>query len=97
MSSKILANSSSQLHWLSVVAAAQAIKDGSLTSVAYAAALLRRYHDHVDLNAFITVNDDAVLEASSVADSDRRLRRCTRRSRGHQIVLEDVVVTGTVA
>jgi Asp-tRNA(Asn)/Glu-tRNA(Gln) amidotransferase A subunit family amidase len=65
MSSKILKISSSQLHELSVVAAAQAIKDGSLTSVAYATALLRRYHDHVDLNAFITVNDDAVLEASS--------------------------------
>jgi hypothetical protein len=55
MSSTILSSSSSQLHELSVVAAA-AIKDGSLTSVASAAALLRRYHDHVDLDAFITVN-----------------------------------------
>jgi hypothetical protein len=64
MSSTILSSSSSQLHELSVVAAA-AIKDGSLTSVASAAALLRRYHDHVDLDAFITVNDDPILEESS--------------------------------
>jgi Asp-tRNA(Asn)/Glu-tRNA(Gln) amidotransferase A subunit family amidase len=93
MSSKILKISSSQLHELSVVAAAQAIKDGSLTSVAYATALLRRYHEHADLNAFITVNDDAVLEASSVADSDRKAGKPLGPLHGVPIGIKDSINT----
>jgi indoleacetamide hydrolase len=93
MSSKILENSSSQLHELSVVAAAQAMNDGSLTSVAYATALLRRYHEHADLNAFITVNDDAVLEASSVADSDRKAGKPLGPLHGVPIGIKDSINT----
>jgi hypothetical protein len=47
----ILETSPGQLHELSVVAAAEAVRDGSLTSVAYATALLRRHRDHAGLNA----------------------------------------------
>jgi indoleacetamide hydrolase len=94
MSSKMLKNSSSQLHELSVVAAAQAMKDGSLTSVAYSTALLRRYHDLVDLNAFITVNDDAVLEGgSSVADSDRKAGKAPGPLHGVPIGTKDSINT----
>jgi indoleacetamide hydrolase len=93
MSSEIPKNSSSQLHELSVVAAAQAIKDGSFTAVAYATALLRRYHDHADLNAFITVNNEAVLEASSVADSDRKAGKRLGRLHGVPIGVKDSINT----
>ena len=60
---------SGQLHELSVVAVAQAIKDGTLTSVAYATELLRRHRDLAHLNAFITVDGDAILDASETADA----------------------------
>jgi indoleacetamide hydrolase len=64
-----------------------------LTSVAYATAILRRYHEHADLNAFITVNDDAVLEASSVADSDRKAGKPLGPLHGVPIGIKDSINT----
>lgn len=93
MSSKNTEGSPSQLHELSVVAAAQSIRDGSLTSVAYATALLSRYRDNLDLNAFITVNEDAVLEASSIADSDRKAGKPLGPLHGVPIAIKDSINT----
>ena len=93
MSSKIRESSSSQLHELSVIAAAQSIRDGSLTSVAYATALLRRYRDNLDLNAFITVNEEAILEASSITDSDRISGKPLGPLHGVPIAVKDSINT----
>lgn len=54
MSVGIFANTA-RLHELSVVAAAQATRDGSLTSVAHATVLLHGYSDLAHFNAFIMV------------------------------------------
>jgi hypothetical protein len=37
-----------QLHELSIADATEAIRDGSITSIAYATALLRRHRDHAN-------------------------------------------------
>lgn len=56
---------------LTLVEAAAALRDGSLSAQAYAAALLTRAHDRRDLNAFITVEAVRVLEAAEKADKQR--------------------------
>src|SRR5262245_25608854 len=53
---------------LGVAAAAEAIRKGEITSESYASALLQRARDHFDLNTFITVEEDGVLEAAREAD-----------------------------
>jgi len=53
---------------LGVAAAAQAIGKGEISSESYASALLQRARDHAGLNAFITIDEDAVLEAARKAD-----------------------------
>lgn len=56
---------------LGLAAAAQAIRTGELSSEAYAAALLQRARRLADLNAFTTIDQDAVLEAAKGADKAR--------------------------
>lgn len=56
---------------LGVAAAARAIRNGDISSESYAHALLRRAHDHADLNAFISIDGPAVLEAARAADLAR--------------------------
>ena len=56
---------------LGLAAAADAIRGGEMTSEAYATALLRQARSHADLNAFITIDGDAVLEAAKNADKAR--------------------------
>ncbi|OZI21396.1 amidase [Bordetella genomosp. 9] len=56
---------------LGVAAAAQAIRKGEISSERYAGALLQRVRDHADLNAFITIDEVAVLEAARQADRAR--------------------------
>lgn len=64
-----LANStSSSLHELSITAAAAAIRSRQISSTDYATALLERAHDLADLRAFITLDDDLILEAAKRAD-----------------------------
>jgi mandelamide amidase len=53
---------------LGVAAAAQAIRRGEISSESYASALLQRARDHADLNSFITIDEEAVLEAARKAD-----------------------------
>lgn len=56
---------------LGVAAAAAAIRDGDITSEAYASALLRRAGKQADLNSFITIDESAVLTAAREADKAR--------------------------
>jgi Asp-tRNA(Asn)/Glu-tRNA(Gln) amidotransferase A subunit family amidase len=53
---------------LGVVAAAEAIRKGEISSESYVSALLRRARDHTELNSFITIDADSVLEAARNAD-----------------------------
>jgi Asp-tRNA(Asn)/Glu-tRNA(Gln) amidotransferase A subunit family amidase len=56
---------------LGLAAAADAIRNGEMTSEAYTTALLRQAQSHADLNAFITIDEDSVLEAANNADKAR--------------------------
>jgi indoleacetamide hydrolase len=65
------AHASSDVHEMGVRDAAFAIRNGTITSEAYATMLLQRARDHADLGAFITIDDAAVLQAARAADKDR--------------------------
>jgi len=91
--SKDLAYSSSQLHNLTATEAAAAIKDGSVTAQDYAAALLRRSREHEDLNAFITLDDDVVLEAALKADQHRSSGKPLGPLHGVPIAIKDSMNT----
>ncbi|MGM4998233.1 amidase family protein [Tardiphaga sp. 538_B7_N1_4] len=56
---------------LGVAAAAAAIHNGDITSESYTAALLQRARAHAELNAFITIDEAAVLAAARNADKAR--------------------------
>lgn len=56
---------------LGVAAAAQAIRSGEITSEVYATALLRNARLQANLNAFITIDETAVLNAAREADEAR--------------------------
>lgn len=53
---------------LGVAAAAKAIRNREISSESYANALLQRARDYADLNSFITIDEDAVLQAARAAD-----------------------------
>jgi len=91
--SKDLINTSKQLHDFTVTEAAAAIKDGSLSASTYAAALLRRNRDHKDMNAFITIDEDAVLEAASKADERRGAGKALGPLHGVPIAVKDSMNT----
>ncbi|MFD8725397.1 amidase family protein [Streptomyces sp. NPDC059629] len=56
---------------LGVTAVAAAIRRGEITSESYSAALLENAREHSDLNAFITIDESAVLGAARAADEAR--------------------------
>lgn len=56
---------------LGVVAAAAAIRNGEISSEAYTASLLQRAQREAELNAFITIDETAVLAAARHADKAR--------------------------
>ncbi len=55
--------SSGELHELGLTAAARAIRNGEVSSEDLTGRLLERARAHGDLNAFITIDEVAVLEA----------------------------------
>ncbi|WP_242344576.1 amidase family protein [Anaeromyxobacter terrae] len=69
---RTLSRSGAELHDLGLVAAARAIRNGDVSSEDLAGRLLQRARAHADLNAFITIDEVAVLEAARHAD--RRIR-----------------------
>ena len=56
---------------LGVASAAAAIRNGELTSEAYTGSLLRRAKEKSNLQAFITIDEDAALSAARDADKAR--------------------------
>ncbi|MGW7775692.1 amidase family protein [Pseudomonas machongensis] len=56
---------------LGVAAAADAIRKGEISSEQYTTALLRRAHQHSDLNAFVLIDEDAALASARSADLQR--------------------------
>ena len=56
---------------LGLAAAAAAVRNGDITSEAYTAALLERARGLAELNAFITIDEAAALEAARGADKAR--------------------------
>lgn len=56
---------------LGLRAAAEAIRNGDITSEAYAAALLQQAREMAGINSFITIDEDAVLAAAKNADKTR--------------------------
>ncbi|KWV59703.1 indole acetimide hydrolase [Rhizobium altiplani] len=56
---------------LGVAEAAAAIRDGETSSEAYTSALLQRARAQADLNAFITIDEEGVLNAARNADKAR--------------------------
>ncbi|WP_439371543.1 amidase family protein [Bradyrhizobium sp. PMVTL-01] len=56
---------------LGVASGASAIRNGEITSEAYTAGLLQRSRALAELNAFITIDEDAVLAAARDADKAR--------------------------
>ena len=67
-SRQIASRDTTDLTSLGLAAAAEAICNGDITSEAYTTALLQRARALAELNAFITIDEAAVLEAARGAD-----------------------------
>jgi mandelamide amidase len=76
-------------HELSIFQAAAAIRTGAITASDYAAALLERAHELAELRAFITLDDEAVLEAARQADLDRQAGKALGPLHGVPIAIKD--------
>jgi indoleacetamide hydrolase len=63
------------VHELGLAAAARAMRNGEVASEAYVGTLLARARGHADLQAFITIEEAAVLEAARHADRSLRAGR----------------------
>lgn len=85
--------SSNDLHLLSATEAASAIRDGSVTALAYATALLHRCRQNTDLKAFITLDENAVLEQARLADLDRTSNKPMGPLHGVPIAIKDSINT----
>ena len=70
-SHQIASRDTTDLTSLGLAVAAAAVRNGDITSVSYTAALLQRAREHAELNAFITIDETAVLEAARDADKAR--------------------------
>jgi indoleacetamide hydrolase len=90
-------SSSSQLHLLSVVDAAAAIRDGSLNAVDYVAALLLRCRENADLKAFITLDEESILKKAHIADLDRKSNKPLGLLHGVPIAIKDSINTKDTA
>ncbi|RDK11932.1 amidase family protein [Cupriavidus lacunae] len=85
--------SSSDLCDLSLAAAARAIATGSLSATDYSTALLQSARLHVDLKAFITLDEDYVLEAAKKADQERQAGSIRGPLHGVPIAVKDSINT----
>jgi mandelamide amidase len=68
---KVAVSATNPLNELSAAEAVAAIRRGDLSAESYARALLDRCGQLKDLNAFISLNQDAVLEAARTIDQQR--------------------------
>jgi indoleacetamide hydrolase len=82
-------NSSNEPHNLSVAGAAALIRDGSLSAVDYVSALLRRCRGRADLNAFIRLDEESILEAARASDLHRKSNKPMGPLHGVPIAIKD--------
>ncbi|MGY4317654.1 Asp-tRNA(Asn)/Glu-tRNA(Gln) amidotransferase A subunit family amidase [Bradyrhizobium sp. JR3.5] len=69
--SRHIASQTTDVDSLGLATAAAAVRNGDITSEAYTAALLQRARALAELNAFITIDEAAVLAAARDADKAR--------------------------
>lgn len=81
------------LHELSLSAAASAVRKGDVSSSKYAAALLEQARAHKELNAFITLDEEAVLEAARTADLEREKGKPLGLLHGLPLAIKDSINT----
>lgn len=77
------------LYELTATEAAALIKEGKITSEALVTELLARIKANKDLNAFITVNEVAVLEAAKAADADVKAGKPLGKLHGVPFAIKD--------
>lgn len=82
-----------KLHELGVVEAAAAIRKRELTAEQLSSALLARAHAQKQLNAFVTLQPDAVLEAARAADAHQKAGKPLGALHGVPIALKDNINT----
>lgn len=82
-------NLSSSLHELSITEAATAIRTGAISASEYAAALLKRAYALADLHAFVTLDENTVLEAARQADLERRAGKDLGPLHGVPVAIKD--------
>ncbi|MBC7497107.1 MAG: hypothetical protein H7243_08100 [Sphingomonadaceae bacterium] len=78
---------------LSAVDAVAAMRDGRMTAVAYADALIAQCAARADLNAFITLDPDAVRAAARAADARRAAGHALGPLHGLPIPVKDSINT----
>ena len=81
------------LHMLSAVDAVQLLRDGDVSALAYADALLARCDAGADLNAFITLDHDAVRAQARGADARRAAGKPLGPLHGLPIPVKDSINT----
>ena len=82
-----------KLHELGAVEAAAAIRKGEVTAEQLASALLARADAQKQLNAFVTLDADAVLEAARAADAHQQAGKPLGTLHGVPIALKDNINT----
>jgi len=85
-------DSSHELSKLGVVAAAEAIRKGEITSERYATSLLHLARARAELNSFVTIDETAVLQAAREADN-RRAAGVTAPLLGVPVGIKDSYLT----
>jgi len=79
----------SALHELSISEAATAIRTGAISASEYAASLLKRASALSDLRAFITLDEDVILEAARQADLERKAGKPLGPLHGVPVAIKD--------
>ncbi len=78
---------------LTAIDAVAAMRDGRFTALAYANALLARCADGADLNAFITLDPDAVRAAARAADARQQAGETLGPLHGLPVPIKDSINT----
>jgi mandelamide amidase len=86
----------SQLSALTAAEAAKRIREGDLSAVDYASALLARAEERQDLNVFISLRPEAVLEAAKAADQHRESGAKLGPLHGIPVAVKDSVNTASL-
>lgn len=90
---KLTSDSNDKLTRLSAAEAVRKMQAGDLDAETYAAALIQRVREKKDLNAFLALNSDHVLEAARQADAQRARGETPGVMHGLPIPVKDSVFT----